>query len=236
MPAEAGDDVESSVVPRQGVHVANPQVGVRTAVPGDRDEPGRRIDARAPGPAQPGQLHRQARPAGDVEQPVAGADAQVVVQATYSRQLVGSQRVANSTAWRPQPSSTPRHWPSVEAAVRSLDPSLLVRAWEHRAGEDREPQASKNQPVAVRPSQITLGDGQGQLGEPPEQGSQGDPALHPCQRGAEAVVDPVPEGQVTAYRRSTSNVSGRVYLLFSLFAEARQMMTWAPFGITFRQC
>ena len=77
--AEAGDDVEGVVVPGQGVHVADPQVSVGAAVPGHGEEAWRRIDPRAPGAAQASQLHREARPAGDVEQPVTGVDAQAVV-------------------------------------------------------------------------------------------------------------------------------------------------------------
>jgi len=48
------------------VHISDPQVGIRVAIPGDRDQTGRRIDPGAPGPAQAGQFQRQARPAGDV--------------------------------------------------------------------------------------------------------------------------------------------------------------------------
>ena len=76
---ETGDDVESVVVPRQGVHVSDPEVSVGVAVPGHGEEAWRRIDPRAPCAAQASQLHREARSAGDVEQPVACVDAQAVV-------------------------------------------------------------------------------------------------------------------------------------------------------------
>ena len=78
-PPEAGHDVERRGVPRQGVHIADPDVGVGAPVPGHRHEPGRGIDTGAGGTAQMSQLEREPRPAGHVEQPVSGVDAQSMV-------------------------------------------------------------------------------------------------------------------------------------------------------------
>ena len=88
-PAEAGGDIEAGVGPRQRVHVPDPQVGVRAAVPGHRDQPRRGVDPRAAGPAQPGQLDRETRSAGDVDQPVALIDAQPVLHRDVLAHVVG---------------------------------------------------------------------------------------------------------------------------------------------------
>ena len=77
---EAGHDIERSVIPRQGVHVSNSQVGVRITVPGHRDQALRHVNSHAESSAQAGQLNRETRAAGDVEQPVACANAKSVVQ------------------------------------------------------------------------------------------------------------------------------------------------------------
>ena len=79
-PPKAGHDVERPVIPRHGVHVPDPQVGVRIAIPSDRDEALRRVDTRAPGSAESGELDGETRPAGDVEQPIAGVQAESVVE------------------------------------------------------------------------------------------------------------------------------------------------------------
>ena len=65
--AETGNDVEGFVVPRQGVHIADPQISIWAAVFGNVEESRRRIDACAERTAQPCQFHRQARSAGDIE-------------------------------------------------------------------------------------------------------------------------------------------------------------------------
>ena len=103
---ETGDDVERSVVPRQGAHVSDSQVGSGLR---SRATSTRRADASMPAqraPRSAGQLNREARSAGDVEQRSPAPMPSRWCRATYSRQLVGSLRVAKSTALRPQPSST----------------------------------------------------------------------------------------------------------------------------------
>ena len=77
---EARDDVEGLVAPRQRVHVADSQVGFGAAVAGDRQKTGRRVDSGAVGATQPGQLDREARTAGHVEQAIPSADAKVLVE------------------------------------------------------------------------------------------------------------------------------------------------------------
>ena len=52
------------------MHISDPQIGVGVAVLGHGDEARRRIDSGAPGAPQASELHREARSAGDVEQPV----------------------------------------------------------------------------------------------------------------------------------------------------------------------
>ena len=78
-PPEAGDDVERRRIPRQGVHIADPDVAFRVPVPGHRDQPGRGIDTRAGSAAEAGQLDREPGPARHVEQPVSGIDAEPMV-------------------------------------------------------------------------------------------------------------------------------------------------------------
>ena len=65
--------------PGKGVHVADLDVGRRVAVAGYRHEPRRGVDAGADGAAEPCQLERQAAATGHVEEPVAGVEAQPVV-------------------------------------------------------------------------------------------------------------------------------------------------------------
>ena len=77
--AEARGDVERRVGPGQRAHVAHADVGVRAAVSGDSDEPRRRVDAGAVCAPDRSELDGQARSAGDVQQMVAGVDAEVVV-------------------------------------------------------------------------------------------------------------------------------------------------------------
>src|SRR6185437_12654006 len=55
-PPEAGDNVERRRVPRQGVHIADPDVAVRVPVPGHRHQPGRGVDTGAGSAAQASQL------------------------------------------------------------------------------------------------------------------------------------------------------------------------------------
>lgn len=78
--AEAGDDVERTVRPRERVHVTHPYVGIRVAVPGDRDQPRCRVDTRADRPAQPGEFKSEACPTSDVEQAVTRVETQPVMQ------------------------------------------------------------------------------------------------------------------------------------------------------------
>ncbi|MGD0377579.1 MAG: hypothetical protein ABSB01_23720, partial [Streptosporangiaceae bacterium] len=78
-PPEAGDDVERRPVPRQGVHIADPDVAFRVPVPGHRDQPGRGIDTGAGSAAQASQLDSEPGPASHIEQPVSGIDAEPVV-------------------------------------------------------------------------------------------------------------------------------------------------------------
>ena len=110
MPRKLVTTSKRVVRPGQRVHVADPDVGLRAAVLGDRDEPRGGVDAGAGrAPRAAASSTREAGAAGDVEQPVAGADAEVVVQGDVLRQFAGSLSVAKSAARRPQPSSTPRH-------------------------------------------------------------------------------------------------------------------------------
>ena len=78
-PPETGDNVERRRVPRQGVHIAHPDVAVRVPVPGHRHQPGRGVDTGAGSAAQPGQLDGEPGPASHIEQPVPGIDAEPVV-------------------------------------------------------------------------------------------------------------------------------------------------------------
>src|SRR5580658_3940959 len=78
-PTEARDNVERRRVPRQGVHIADPDVGVRVPVPGHRHQPGRGVDTGAGSAAEASQLDGEPGPAGHVEQPVPGIDAEPVV-------------------------------------------------------------------------------------------------------------------------------------------------------------
>ena len=75
-PPEARDHIERPRLPRQGAHVADPDVASGVPVPGHRDQPGRGIDTRAGSTAQAGQFDGEARPARHVEQPVSGVDGQ----------------------------------------------------------------------------------------------------------------------------------------------------------------
>jgi hypothetical protein len=76
---EAGDNVERRRLPRQGVHIADPDVAIRVPVPGHRHQPGRGVDTRAGSAAQASQLDREPGPASHVEQPVPGIDAEPMV-------------------------------------------------------------------------------------------------------------------------------------------------------------
>jgi len=67
-----------------------------------------------------------------------------------------------------------------------------------RAGNDGQlGQAAQHEPVAVAPVQLGGGDGEAEFGEAVQQRPEGELALRACQRGAEAVVDAVPEREVT---------------------------------------
>ena len=78
-PPETGDNVERRRVPRQGVHIAHPDVAVRVPVPGHRHQPGRGVDTGAGSAAQASQLEGEPGPASHVEQPVPGIDAEPMV-------------------------------------------------------------------------------------------------------------------------------------------------------------
>src|SRR3954449_11730791 len=78
--AEARDDVEAGVGPGECVHVADPHVCLRRPVAGDRDQALGGVDPGGSGAAQGGELQRQSGPARDVEQSVAGAQPELVVQ------------------------------------------------------------------------------------------------------------------------------------------------------------
>jgi putative transposase len=77
--AETGHHVEAGICPRQGVHVPHPDVRIRVAVAGHRDQPLRGVDAGAYRSLQVCQLDCQAAAARHVEQPVTAADAEPVV-------------------------------------------------------------------------------------------------------------------------------------------------------------
>jgi hypothetical protein len=77
---EAGHDVERTVRPGQCLHVTHPYVGVRVAVPGDRDQPWCCVDAGAHRAAQPGEFEREPCSTSDVEQAVTRVDTEPVMQ------------------------------------------------------------------------------------------------------------------------------------------------------------
>jgi hypothetical protein len=64
---EAGHDVDRFVLPRQYVHVADADIGVGAAVPGDRDQPWGRVDAGARRTTQASEFERESGAAGDGE-------------------------------------------------------------------------------------------------------------------------------------------------------------------------
>ena len=73
---------------------------------------------------------------------------------------------------------------------------------------------------------------QGQGGEPPQQGREGDPHLHAGQRGAEAVVHAVAEGQVSGRANTALNLlvfAGAFGLQWGIggFVDALQAGGWA---------
>src|SRR5450755_5022906 len=78
-PPEAGDNVERRRVPRQGVHIADPDVAVRVPVPGHRHQPGRGVDTGAGSAAQASELDGEPGPASHVEQLVPGINAEPMV-------------------------------------------------------------------------------------------------------------------------------------------------------------
>ena len=77
--AEAGDDVERRRIPRQGMHIADPDIALRVPVLGHRDQPGRSADTTAASAAEASQPDRGPGPASHVEQPVSGIDAEPVL-------------------------------------------------------------------------------------------------------------------------------------------------------------
>ncbi len=76
---EADDDVERRRVPRQGVHIADPDIASGVTVPGHCHQPGRSIDTRAQSAAQASQFDSEPGPASHVEQPVPGIDTEPMV-------------------------------------------------------------------------------------------------------------------------------------------------------------
>ena len=229
--AEAGDDVEGAVLPRQGVHVPHPQVGVGVAVPGDGEEARRGIDAGAPGAAHRRQLHRQAGAARDVEQAIAGAQAQAVVDCDVF------------PAVRRFGEGGELDGPSAPALVD--DAPLLRRPGAGFAGSSvtaapgrRGPgidgelgQAAQHEAVAVPPVQVLRRDGEGELWEPPQERAEREVALHAGQRRAEAVVHAVPEGEMTGHGPVDVERLGARVSSASRLAAARQMITCAPAGM-----
>ena len=77
--AEAGHHVEAVVLPRERVHVADPQVAGGQAVLRDGDQPVGGVDAGDRCPAQGRQLQGETGTARKVEQPVTVGDAEPVV-------------------------------------------------------------------------------------------------------------------------------------------------------------
>ena len=117
--------------------------------------------------------------------------------ATYSRQLVGSLRVANSTARRPQPSSTPRQLSSSRVEHRRIlrHGRDLGRAGPGMTGSSDRPRSTRPSPCP----QCRSADRhrEGELREPAEERPEGQLALHAGQRRTETVMDAVPEGEMT---------------------------------------
>src|SRR6185369_8618686 len=69
-----------------------------------------------------------------------------------------------------------------------------------RTGYDRQlGQAPQHEAVAMAPVELVALAGEADLGEAHEERSQGDLSLHPRERCAEAVMDPVPERQMAAF-------------------------------------
>ena len=139
---EASDHVEGPLVPRQGLHIADPDVAFRIPVPGHRDQPGRGVDTGAGSTAQASQLDREPGPARHVEQPVSGIDAEPVVHADVLpavARLAERREVHRTTAptlvhQRPLESvrARPGHcYPlskvAIRAAARSAPPSGILR-------------------------------------------------------------------------------------------------------------
>src|ERR1017187_8620159 len=79
-PPEAGRDVEARVGPRQGVHIADPDVRVRVPVLRDRYEPGGGVDARTVGAPKASKLDRQPRTARHIKDPLSVANAESVME------------------------------------------------------------------------------------------------------------------------------------------------------------
>ena len=88
------------------MHVTNTDIGIRIPVPCNGDEPRRRIDAGALGASSTRQLHGQTRATRHVDQTIPVAHAKTVVHGHVFAAIAGFAQRGESTALRPQPSST----------------------------------------------------------------------------------------------------------------------------------
>ena len=86
-----------------------------------------------------------------------------------------------------------------ETAPGMLERSIASRGASVGAEDDgQRRQAPQHEAVAVGPRQLVPRSGEAEVGEATEQAAEGHVGLEPGERGAEAVVRPVAEGQVSA--------------------------------------
>jgi hypothetical protein len=154
--AETGHHRESVVVPRQRVHVSDPEVTVRVAVTGDRNEAGRSVDPGTPSAEQPGQFQGQAGPARHVEQPVTRMDTQVVVESdvfpAVGRFADGGERhgLATPAFVDPLPTVIER---GGDRSIRHHG-RILGMAGPGRTGSSESPRSTRPSPCPQRKSSI----------------------------------------------------------------------------------
>jgi hypothetical protein len=114
-------NVELAVVERQREHVAEPEVGTRCALSGDRDQRFGRIQPGDLGAAAGRDADGVSGAAGDIEQPRPAAHASPVEQRVVSRPCKGSTRYAQSRARAPQAWPDSVHPICVASAGRLAD-------------------------------------------------------------------------------------------------------------------
>ena len=92
-PVEARDHVEGPVGVGELEHVPHPEVALRRAGPGDVDQRRRRVEPADRGPSTGRRGCGEPRPAGHVEVPRAGADAELVEHHVVGRAGVGLEEI-----------------------------------------------------------------------------------------------------------------------------------------------